>query len=113
MHFIAGAFGKKNSPSPSKQHWYKLRGKGQSSVVSTNMPSTTEALKVLAVSLLENIDVVPGSKIVKDYVKRSYQNDPFRVALEALLFFFAVKYMTTKKYQPNDNDVKLTDKVHT
>lgn len=75
------------------------------------MPTTIDALRILASNLYDNIDCIPGSSIVKDYVKRSYQNDPFRVALEALLLFFALKYMTTKKYQINSNYVKLTKKV--
>ena len=54
---------------------------------------------------------IPGSNVVTRYIQSSYQNDPFRVALEALLVFFAIKYLLTKKYRPNDNTVKLTEKV--
>ena len=79
--------------------------------VCESMPTTFEAIKILSVNLYDNIDVIPGSQFIKDYIKRSYQNDPFRVALEALLLFFAIKYMTTKKYQLNSNYVKLTEKV--
>ncbi len=79
--------------------------------VCERMATTLEALKILAVNLYDNIDIIPGSHIVKNYIKRSYQNDPFRVALEALLLFFAIKYMTNKKYQLNSNYVKLTEKV--
>lgn len=75
------------------------------------MPTTWEAIKILAVNLYDNADIIPGSAIVKDYIKRSYQNDPFRVALEALLLFFAIKYATSKKYQINSNYVKLAKKV--
>ena len=75
------------------------------------MATTFEALKILAANLYDNIDVIPGSQIVKNYIKRSYQHDPLRVALEALLLFFALKYMTNKKYQLNSNYVKLTEKV--
>lgn len=75
------------------------------------MPTTWEAIKILATNLYDNADIIPGSAIIKDYIKRSYQNDPFRVALEALLLFFAIRYMTTKKYQLNSNYVKLTQKV--
>lgn len=75
------------------------------------MATTLEAFKILAINLYENIDIIPGSHLIKNYIKRSYQNDPFRVALEALLLFFAVKYMTNKKYQLNSNYVKLTEKV--
>lgn len=75
------------------------------------MATTLEAFKILAANLYDNIDVIPGSHLIKDYIKRSYQNDPFRVALEALLLFFAIKYMTNKKYQLNSNYVKLTEKV--
>jgi serine palmitoyltransferase len=75
------------------------------------MPTTLEAFRILASNLVENIDVIPGSTLVKEYVKRSYQHDPFRVALEAFLLFFAFRYLTTKKYQPNSNFVELTEKV--
>ncbi len=75
------------------------------------MPTTWEAIKILASNLYENADILPGSAIVKDYIKRSYQNDPFRVVLEALLLFFAIRYLTTKKYQIDSNFVKLTKKV--
>ena len=75
------------------------------------MATTIEAFKILATNLYNNIDIIPGSQFIKDYIKRSYQNDPFRVALEALLLFFAIKYMTNKKYQLNSNYVKLTEKV--
>lgn len=75
------------------------------------MATTLEALRILATNLYDNIDIIPGSSLIKDYVKRSYQNDPFRVALEALLLFFALKYLTNKKYQLNSNFVKLTEKV--
>lgn len=79
--------------------------------VCERMATTLEAFKILAINLYENIDIIPGSHLIKNYIKRSYQNDPFRVALEALLLFFAVKYMTNKKYQLNSNYVKLTEKV--
>ena len=79
--------------------------------VKARMATTLEALKILAANLYDNIDIIPGSHIVKSYITRSYQNDPFRVALEALLLFFAIKYMTNKKYQLNSNYVKLTEKV--
>jgi serine palmitoyltransferase len=54
---------------------------------------------------------IPGSHLVISYIKNAYQNDPFRIALELFLVFFAIKYMLSKKYKPNDNNVVLTEKV--
>jgi len=46
--------------------------------------------------------------IVVSYVKSSYQNDPFRVGLEALLVFFTLRYMLSK---PKPSQLELTSKV--
>jgi serine palmitoyltransferase len=62
-------------------------------------------------SLYEMIISIPGSHLVISYIKNAYQNDPFRIALELFLVFFAIKYMLSKKYKPNDNNVVLTEKV--
>ena len=75
------------------------------------MASTTDALFIVLDNLYESIQKIPGSNLVIDYIKSSYQNDPFRIVLEALLLFFAIKYITSKKYKPNSNDIKLTEKV--
>ncbi|RCI05965.1 serine palmitoyltransferase component [Rhizopus stolonifer] len=61
-------------------------------------------------SIYELVDSVPGSHLVISYLKTAYQNDPFRVALELFLVFFAMKYMFSRKYKPNDNNVVLTEK---
>ncbi|KAI7869466.1 pyridoxal phosphate-dependent transferase [Spinellus fusiger] len=61
-------------------------------------------------SLYELISAVPGSRLVISYLKTAYQDDPFRIALELFLVFFAIKYMMAKKYKPHDNAVKLTKK---
>ncbi|KAI9138811.1 pyridoxal phosphate-dependent transferase [Paraphysoderma sedebokerense] len=53
---------------------------------------------------------VPGSAIFFRYIKNSYQNDPFRVILELLLVFFALKYLLSQRYSPGNNDVTLTKK---
>lgn len=44
------------------------------------------------------------------YVQKSYQDDPFRVALEVLLFVFAMRYLVAKKYQPDAREVPLSAK---
>jgi serine palmitoyltransferase len=53
---------------------------------------------------------VPGSQIILDYISNSYQNDPFRVVFELFLVIFALKYMFSKKYKPDVNEVRLTEK---
>jgi serine palmitoyltransferase len=63
-------------------------------------------------SIYELIITIPGSHLAISYLKNAYQNDPFRVVLELFLVFFAMKYMFSRKYKPNDNNVVLTDKVH-
>lgn len=62
-------------------------------------------------SVYELIVAIPGSHLAINYLKNAYQNDPFRIALELFLVFFALKYMLSKKYKPNDNNVQLTVKV--
>ncbi|SAM08704.1 hypothetical protein [Absidia glauca] len=61
-------------------------------------------------NLYEFILSIPGSHMVLNYIKTSYHHDPFRIALELFLVFFALKYMFSKKYKPHDNAVKLTRK---
>ncbi|ORY15843.1 pyridoxal phosphate-dependent transferase [Clohesyomyces aquaticus] len=41
---------------------------------------------------------MPGSAIILRYIKSSYQNDPFRSAIELLLFLFAIRYLLAPKY---------------
>jgi serine palmitoyltransferase len=62
-------------------------------------------------SVYELVALIPGSDIIMNYLKESYQHDPFRVVLELFLVFFAIKYMLAKRYKPNDNSVKLTKKA--
>ncbi|CDH57970.1 serine palmitoyl transferase subunit [Lichtheimia corymbifera JMRC:FSU:9682] len=61
-------------------------------------------------SVYELIVAIPGSHLILTYVKNAYQDDPFRIILELFLVFFALKYMLSKKYKPQDNAVKLTEK---
>ncbi|KAI8644539.1 pyridoxal phosphate-dependent transferase [Parasitella parasitica] len=61
-------------------------------------------------SVYELIVAIPGSHLAINYLKNAYQDDPFRIALELFLVFFAIKYMLSKKYKPNDNNVQLTIK---
>ncbi|ORX89023.1 PLP-dependent transferase [Basidiobolus meristosporus CBS 931.73] len=52
---------------------------------------------------------LPGSSFLLRYIKNSYQNDPVRVVLELFLVFFALKYLLSKKYNIENNDVQLTE----
>ncbi|KAG0348801.1 serine palmitoyltransferase component [Podila minutissima] len=61
-------------------------------------------------SVSRGVQAVPGSAIAINYIKNSYQNDPFRVVLELGLAIYAVKYMLSKKYRIDHNHVKLTEK---
>ncbi|KAG0094816.1 serine palmitoyltransferase component [Podila epicladia] len=60
--------------------------------------------------LVTVVHAIPGSVIAMDYIKNSYQNDPFRVVLELALAVYAVKYMLSKKYRIDTNDIQLTEK---
>ncbi|KAG0038868.1 serine palmitoyltransferase component [Podila clonocystis] len=60
--------------------------------------------------LVTVVHAIPGSAIAIDYIKNSYQNDPFRVVLEVALAVYAVKYMLSKKYRIDTNDIQLTEK---
>lgn len=68
----------------------------------------TDALKVIYLYCINQLSQIPGMGIVFDYVKSSYQNDPFRVGLEALLVFFTARYLLSK---PKKSSVELTEKV--
>jgi serine palmitoyltransferase len=50
-----------------------------------------------------------GSVIIK-YIQNSYQNDPFRIILEAMLAIFTFKYLFKKPYSKNGDDIALTEK---
>jgi serine palmitoyltransferase len=55
-------------------------------------------------------DNIPGASVVLRYIKNSYQNDPFRIALELFLIVFAFKYLFSKTYKPDTKEVQLTEK---
>lgn len=53
---------------------------------------------------------IPGSAILLRYIKSSYQNDPIRSLLEALLLLFAIRYFLASKYSTSkQNYVKLEE----
>ena len=58
--------------------------------------------------VLHKVSGVPGSAIVLRYIKSSYQNDPIRSLLEALLVIFAIRYFLASKYSTSkQNYVQL------
>ncbi|KAJ3105073.1 serine palmitoyltransferase component [Phlyctochytrium planicorne] len=69
------------------------------------------ALNTTITTVSEVYSSIPGSQIVSSYIKDSYQNDPFRTALEAALVVFMIWYIFMKKNKPDSKDiVKLTEK---
>ncbi|KAF9431380.1 serine palmitoyltransferase component [Entomortierella beljakovae] len=62
------------------------------------------------VTVAQAVEIVPGSPIVINYIKNSYQNDPFRVILEVGLAIYAIKYMLSKKYRIDNSQIQLTEK---
>lgn len=51
---------------------------------------------------------IPGMTIVVDYIERSYQHDPIRLLLEALLLIFALNYVFYREKKKTDVE-KLTE----
>ncbi|KAF9186001.1 serine palmitoyltransferase component [Haplosporangium sp. Z 767] len=68
------------------------------------------AINQTIISASRAVEAVPGSAIAINYIKNSYQNDPFRVVLELGLAIFAVKYMLSKKYRIDHTHIQLTEK---
>lgn len=57
---------------------------------------------------------VPGSAVFLRYIKSSYQNDPVRSAIEAILLLFFVRYLLSPSYSTHKtNYVKLREDVRT
>lgn len=106
IHFI-GVTKKKKKSSFFLSHLLKKKKMSNGQVVQ----DTALFINSTIHSIYELVDSVPGSHLVISYLKTAYQNDPFRVALELFLVFFAMKYMFSRKYKPNDNNVVLTEKV--
>lgn len=52
---------------------------------------------------------MPIDNIFINYIKNSYKNDPYRVIIELLLFFYAMKYVLKRKTTKDESD--LTQKV--
>ena len=68
----------------------------------------TDALGVIATFAIQKMMMVPGMPTVIAYIRSSYQNDPFRVGLEALLVFFTIKYLWST---PKGSKFDLSEKV--
>lgn len=55
---------------------------------------------------------VPGSAMLVRYIQSSYQNDPFRSAIELILVIFFIRYLLAPSYAThNGNFVKLSEEV--
>ena len=55
---------------------------------------------------------VPGSAMVVRYIRSSYQDDPFRSAIELILVIFFVRYLLAPRYATHSgNFVKLSEEV--
>lgn len=67
-----------------------------------------DAVNVIMSYAQAQLAQIPGMSIVLNYVRGSYQNDPFRVGLEALLVFFTIRYLLIK---PKDRRLELSKKV--
>lgn len=58
-------------------------------------------------------DIADGAYgIAANYIRASYQNDPFRVLLEGFLLVFVIWYLGKNALKPNSDElVKLTPRV--
>lgn len=64
-----------------------------------------------AASLINAVqEQLPKDNFIIQYIKNSYKNDPYRVVIELLLFFFAMKYILKSKTRVSENE--LTPKVN-
>lgn len=70
--------------------------------------STTNATSQIADLAASQLSKIPGSGIILRYVRSSYQNDPVRTAIEAVLFLFAVWYVLSPSYSTK-KEVRLSD----
>lgn len=68
----------------------------------------TDALNVIGSFALQKLLLIPGMPTIMAYIQSSYQNDPFRVGLEALLVFFTIKYLWSA---PKTTKFELSEKV--
>lgn len=60
----------------------------------------------------DTFNKVPGSAMVARYIRSSYQNDPFRSAMELVLVIFFVVYLLRPQYATHSpNFVKLSEEV--
>lgn len=67
-----------------------------------------DAVRVIGRTAQAQVLQIPGMDIVVRYIKSSYQNDPFRVVLEALLVFFTLRYLLAN---PKQAQIELTKSV--
>ena len=55
---------------------------------------------------------IPGSSVIVRYVQSSYQNDPFRSAIELVLVIFFIRYLLSPSFPTHQqNFVKLNEDV--
>lgn len=58
----------------------------------------------------QNLQNLPGYSLLIGYIKRSYQNDPYRSLFELGLFIFGVIYVLRKEKKSADR-IDLSEKV--
>ena len=67
-----------------------------------------EYINTATIYFTQYYNMIPGSHILFKYIKSSYQNDPFRVLLELILFIYTIKYLIQKRKSTNVDRIKLT-----
>ena len=69
-----------------------------------------EAIATISIDYIHwAVQFMPIDNIFINYIKNSYKNDPYRVIIELLLFFYAMKYVLKRKTTKDESD--LTQKV--
>lgn len=67
-----------------------------------------DTLGALLSPITRIISTIPGSGVVYRYVQASYKDDPFRIVLELFLIFFTIRYLFSKRYDPQRDPNRLT-----
>ena len=77
--------------------------------VGPSMEFFYEYLENVYTTFITILGAFPGSTFVLNYIKESYQHDPFRIFLEGLLAIFTIRYMTSKTQRPDARLIPLTE----
>lgn len=73
--------------------------------------AVADAFANFLLAIKEYAKQIPGTRFVVTYLENSYQNDPFRIVLELLVFGWMLYYVLKKDDKRESESVKLTPQV--